>query len=155
MKLYSDDELTEMLAVAMERRAEEIAATAEANAARLERMLASMKPKHDEFANGYGNYKLWLEWRRLEGQKKRKAQRKQIQAKHISTEAFVAAVQQLQRNDGYANVQKVADVLGMPWKVTAAKLKRLDRQGVVSGCWCGCGSPIFIKRDPSCSQPDT
>ena len=75
------------------------------------------------------------------------------QAKDISTEAFVAAVR-ADYTEGWVSATgqhythsttwSVAQRLGLPQKVVAAKLRRLDQQGVLQGCACGCGSPIFL-----------
>ena len=80
---------------------------------------------------------------------------KTIQAKHITTEQFLAAVR-ADHSDGHvdhpeyhhATAYSVAARLGVPVKVVCAKITKLNRQGVLWGsCGCGCGSPIFISDD--------
>ncbi len=70
--------------------------------------------------------------------------KKQVQAKHITTDQFLDAVHTARERHGYAATWSVAEVLGLPWKVVAAKVTKLDRQRVIEGCGCGCGSPIWI-----------
>jgi hypothetical protein len=70
-----------------------------------------------------------------------------MQAKDISTEAFIAAVEQATATYRYANVMTVARILDAPYKVVAAKTTKLDRQGIIEGCGCGCGSPMWVKRE--------
>ena len=81
--------------------------------------------------------------------------RKNIQAKDITTDAFLAAVR-ADNNEGWvdgsgwthATAGSVAMRLNMPYKVVCAKITKLDNQGVLWGsCGCGCGSPIFIAED--------
>lgn len=81
--------------------------------------------------------------------------RKTIQAKHITTEVFLAAVRADYEHgwaDGspwtHSSAQSVALRLGVPVKVVCAKITKLERQGVLWGsCGCGCASPIFIASD--------
>lgn len=81
--------------------------------------------------------------------------RKAVQAKHITTEAFLDAVR-ADRQDGWVDgqpwthacAQSVAMRLGVPTKVVGAKITKLERQGVLWGsCGCGCGSPILLAED--------
>ena len=83
--------------------------------------------------------------------------KKLIQAKHITTEQFLAAVRADHAegwgtDDGtryfHSTAYSVARRLGMPDKVVMAKIDKLNKQGVLWGsCGCGCGSPIFIAGD--------
>lgn len=70
--------------------------------------------------------------------------RKRLQAKHITTDQFLSAVRTAREQRGYACTFTVAEVLGLPWKVVGAKVTKLDHQGVIEGCGCGCAEPIWI-----------
>lgn len=70
--------------------------------------------------------------------------RKRLQAKHITTDQFLGAVRTARQQSGCASTFTVAEVLGLPWKVVGAKVTKLDHQGVIEGCGCGCAEPIWI-----------
>lgn len=80
-----------------------------------------------------------------------------IQAKDITTDRFLDAAR-ADRAEGWespapgggtttyhhSTAYSVAARLGLPVKVVMAKITKLDHQGVIEGCGCGCSSPIWI-----------
>lgn len=74
---------------------------------------------------------------------------KTVQAKSITTEQFLLAVDVLRAYGETPTAQSVARQLDLPVKVVCAKITKLDKQRVIEGCGCGCGSPIFDRPRPS------
>jgi hypothetical protein len=60
-----------------------------------------------------------------------------MQAKDISDEAFLAAVQGATRGP-WATRWDVTAALEAPEKVVLAKARKLIRRGLLDGCACGC-----------------
>lgn len=72
-----------------------------------------------------------------------------MQAKDITTEEFLRAAQLCHERNGWAFARGVHEILAetfpeLPYKVTLAKLAKLDRQHIIEGCACGCSSPMWI-----------
>lgn len=68
-----------------------------------------------------------------------------MQAKDISVEDVVESVLALKYRHGNATAQSLTDELAIyPYKVVRAKIKNLDKKGIIVGCGCGCGSPIWV-----------
>lgn len=75
---------------------------------------------------------------------------KTIQAKDISTERFLVAIAENENVRGHpgAILWEMADILEIPRKVVQAKAKALIKQGIITGCACGCrGSFEVVERD--------
>ena len=77
---------------------------------------------------------------------------KDLQAKDISAESFLAAIREDCRRrslewgheTSWGVTWNVADILGIPTKVANAKAKALIRQGIITGCTCGCRGDLEI-----------
>lgn len=72
-----------------------------------------------------------------------------MQAKDITTEQFLRAAQLCNERNGWAFARGVHEILAetfpdLAYKVTLAKLAKLDRQHIIEGCDCGCSSPMWI-----------
>lgn len=82
--------------------------------------------------------------------------RKGIQAKDISDEDFIAAVQEASRQaakrwgakDAWAMVWDVTAILGVPEKVVRAKAERIIKRGLMDGCTCGCRGDFDLRGKP-------
>ena len=61
-------------------------------------------------------------------------------AADISTEEMLAAIKRdiEERGIEWAVTWTLADREGWPEKVAVAKLRKMKRQGIISGCSCGC-----------------
>ena len=69
---------------------------------------------------------------------------KPLQAKHVSTDAFLAMVEYRNRQGEWILVWEIAEALGVPVDVARAKLRRLIDRGMVQGCACGCRGDIEL-----------
>ena len=70
---------------------------------------------------------------------------KALQAKHIPDDEVMAVVNAAFAQQGYAVRWIVAEAMPhIPHKVLNARLRSLDKRGLISGyCDCGCSSPFF------------
>lgn len=81
---------------------------------------------------------------------------KTVQAKDITDDAFIAAVQEVSRRtaaawghkDAWANRFDVAEELGMPEKVVLAKARAIIKKGRMEGCTCGCRGDFDLRGYP-------
>lgn len=73
-----------------------------------------------------------------------------MKAADISVADFVLAAYRANLVIGYASSHGVHAQLErmysepVPFKVVLAKLDKLDRQGIIEGCDCGCSSPLWL-----------
>jgi hypothetical protein len=74
---------------------------------------------------------------------------KNLQAKDISTDEFLAAVtlNRTERWGAPAVEWDVAVILQKPQKVVRAKAAKLIKQGVITGCACGCRGDYEVVLD--------
>ncbi len=61
-----------------------------------------------------------------------------MQAKDLADAAVLARVPSWDAPGIGASATGLAAALGVPEKIVRAKLRRLKRRGLVSGCACGC-----------------
>ena len=81
---------------------------------------------------------------------------KGLQAKHVSSDSFLAAIRQdiagraaesgVDQKWVCASVWNVAAILGIPDKVVRAKVRALVRQRLITGCACGCRGDLQIRE---------
>lgn len=69
-----------------------------------------------------------------------------MQAKDIPDESIIATIEAQVKAQGHPATRRgIAEALGLNEKIVLAKLRKMVRRGLITGCACGCRGDFEVK----------